>query len=173
MPEQVAEQNESKERKLAATQSDLAHALGFKDRKTIQRIIKKCPEAPRATANGSHDVEAWRTFLTDSGKILEKLIEVDPAGESIADKEKRKLDIGNERSAFKLAQDKKIFIPRSVVKSVGTKLLNAAKTRSLSGGPRFVTLIRMAKDMTEASEIYRKEMLDLWSEMERCEWFQP
>jgi hypothetical protein len=157
----------------ADNQQKLAELLGFKNRKTIQRL-SKLPDAPKPLDNGKYHVASWRQFAAKHSDVVDDDSEdsgaaVTSRGEQVT----RNIALKNEKLAFAIQVSKKNYVPKATAKQVWTQLVNAAKSRSFAGVPRLVTLIRLAESADAANEIARQEMTDIWREMEKCEWFNP
>jgi len=148
-------------------QHELAKVLCV-TRKSIQRWLKE-PGNPGTQADGRYSIIAWQTWANAMGKRCalpdEQLSQTNLKAKQIL--------LQNQKLEFEIAILMDKHVPRDVIKRVWTQLVNAAKTRSFSGVSRLVTLIRLAPDTSAANEIAREEMIDIWREMERAEWYSP
>jgi hypothetical protein len=150
----------------AQNKVELAGIMGV-DRKTIDRWLK-LPGAPGARSNGKYSVAEWKEWANreDRGSDDDAALDISAAklhGENLK----------NWRIAFKNAEMQAQYWPKDVIRRVCAQAIQAAKTRSFSGLPRMVAVIKLAKDDDAALEAARKEMIQVWKQMESVDWFQP
>ena len=134
------------------------------DRRTVLRRVLDNDVQPVGKDNRKCDLY----LVAELARIMaDKATKQDPTSTKLKNHGR---DIDNKTREFKLAVLQGKYMPRDVAKQVFTQFILAAKTRSLSGVPRLVTLVRMAADTTAAIEIAKQEMTDIWAEMATGEW---
>lgn len=156
-----------------ASLSELGRVLGKLLGRPVSRQLisahSQKPEAPKPGLDGSINVAEWIHYLKGASRLFD---DVDGNGDvSISQARTRLLNLQAERAQFRLNVDRGAYIPKDGMKRVLAQLLTAAKSRSLAGVGRLVTLIRMAPDTAEANEIARAEMIAIWQELSRGSWY--
>jgi hypothetical protein len=101
---------------LVQNQTALAAALGV-SRWTIQRKAKE-PGAPKPSANGSLNVEAWRAYLGQEGATGDDSEDED-GEESQARLKAKQILLQNEKLAFQIQVLKRNYVPVESVKEWG------------------------------------------------------
>ncbi len=97
----------------AKTCSELARALGVS--RAVIASHRKRPDAPRPV-RGTHDVAAWRKYLLDHGRVLDR---EDPCLAAL----KRQLICKQiERLDFSIRRDKAEFVSLATVRAWGAEL---------------------------------------------------
>ncbi len=162
----VAAQQSTIEKKVASNQVELAQIFGV-NRKTVQRWLK-IEGNPGAESNGTYNVIIWREWCHVNGHKFD-----DDDGLDKSSLQARNILLQNERLQLANEEKRGKLIPREMAKQIFTQLVFAAKSRCFTGIPRVVTLARMAKDTTEACEEIRKEFEDIWSQLNKGDWYQP
>lgn len=154
------------------TKVELAEALGC-SRRTLANWMK-LPEHPKTHPDGRYDVGEWRAFarsrgtLPSGGVAEDALPEMDTVGAALQGQL-----LTNWRKEFLNRKLQGEHWPKAQIRLVCAQAIQAAKTRSFSGLPRLVTLVRLAKGEEEALKAARAEMISVWRQMETCEWFKP
>jgi hypothetical protein len=148
----------------ADNQVELAAILGV-ERRTIQRWLKE-PNCPPTESNGKYNVVVWREWARINGRKFNDDAELDKSA-----LQARNILLQNERLQLANAEKRKGLIPRELAQQVFAQLIMEAKSRCFAGIPRFVTMARIAKDTTEASEEIRKEFNDIWDYLTKGKWF--
>jgi hypothetical protein len=152
----------------AKNQIELAKIVG-RTRKTVMRWREESG-FPSPAADGRWPVAKVIAWMAENGKENET---EDPTRRKTLNLTEEKTigqRIDNKTRIFRLGVLQKQYIPKDSARRIFAQFIAAAKTRSLSGVPRIVTLIRMASDTPAALEIARQEMMDIWREMENSEW---
>ena len=151
---------------LARNQSELARLLNVNRQLISWHAFK--PEAPRRRADGRLDVKAWRLYLDTHAR---------PGGASetpaLTEARLQGELLSNWRREFRNRILQGEYLPKAEIFRVCGQAIQAAKTRSFSGLPRLVALVRLAKDDESALKSAREEMIAVWRAMESCDWFKP
>lgn len=155
------------EPKWAKNQVELAKEMGV-TRKSIQRWRAE-PGFPSPASNGRYDVTAVKAWRSRRDGVT-PLDDESPTATAL---KAENLLLQNEKLSFQIGILKGEYIPRGSVKRIWTGFVNGAKTRSFSSVSRLATLVRLAKDTTEACEIVRTELAEVWHEMEKSAWYSP
>jgi hypothetical protein len=146
----------------AKSKVELAAALGV-TRRSIHAWLK-IPGNPGARSNGNYSVQEWRDWAMAHGRGHDE--SPDLAGARL-----RGELLKNWRADFKNRELRGEYLPIKSVKVQTAQAIQAAKTRSFSGLPRLVSLIKLARDDASALDVAKKELESVWRQMEASEWF--
>lgn len=149
-------------------QSELATLLGFKDRKTIQRLLRE-PENPGKRDDGRYDVASWKAYARRKGHQCPGDEPTEDVSQSRA--KAKQILLQNKRLENRIAIEMGEWIPKSVARQVLSQLVTEAKARSFNGIIRIVTLARLASGTSEAAAEVRKEMESIWQALTTSEWY--
>lgn len=159
------------------TYDELAQRFGL-SRKTLQNASNRYPDAPRARADGRHDVAAWSQFLIahNIARTAENIAAA-PSSDAeepmrVVDWKARELELKCTKLEIENAKVAGELVDAAEVESGVAVLVGAFRQAVNNFAPRLAGKIVGVKDYHEAEEIILEEVNIVLRTLQRCDFLK-